>query len=213
MKELFMPEKMPDVGSEGMKPETVLDKFKKPEDWGNENTSNPFICYGKQETSADSFRMGFLPKTGEWTGEKGDSTWKPEKETIPDPENGKKGNPDRLTWAQILEKYGIEGIEFKDGYPDFSPVSQGEVEIDDFTQSRDKNFAQADEKLAEQWTKENKDGKEWTPRDVYDYRKENNLTWHEKEDCKTMQLVPAEIHNNTPHAGGISEIKKQNAEA
>ncbi|MGX3067258.1 HNH endonuclease [Ursidibacter arcticus] len=156
--------------------------------------------------------FSFLPTTGEWAGEVGNSEWKPDSEIKPDPENKKGGNPDNLTWEEILDKYGIDGIEYKDGYPDFSSVSVGEVTIEPFTESRDKNFRQADEKLAEQWTKEGKDGKEWTARDVAEWRKENGYTWHEHQDCKTMQLVPKEIHNNTPHSGGISEIKKQNSE-
>lgn len=41
MKEFFMPEKMPDVGNDGMKSETLLDRFKKPEDWGNDNINLP----------------------------------------------------------------------------------------------------------------------------------------------------------------------------
>lgn len=155
------------------------------------------------------FIVNALPQNGDWTGEKGDSTWKPDRETTPDPENKKGGNPDNQTWDKILDKYGIDGIEFRNGYPDFSNVSVGETKVEPFTDSRDKNFRQADEKLAEQWSNEKKDGKEWTARNVAEWRKENGYTWHECEDCKTMQLVPKEIHNNTPHSGGISEIKKQ----
>ncbi|HDR1339466.1 TPA: HNH endonuclease, partial [Pasteurella multocida] len=168
---------------------------------------NRFIAMEKYLNCAN-----FLPQTGTWSGDSGDSVWEPSLEDIPDPENGKGGNPDKLTWKEILEKYGITGIEYGEGYPDFSPVAVGEVTIEPFTENRDKNFRQADEKLAAEWTKEGKDGKVWTARDVAEWRKENGYTWHECEDCKTMQLVPKEIHNNTPHQGGIAEIKKRQEE-
>lgn len=157
----------------------------------------------------EGVQFKFLPQTGTWEGDAGNSIWRPNPEITPDPENTKGGNPDGSTWSKILEKFGIEGIKYEDGDPDFSPVSKGDVEIEPFTETRDKNFRQADEKLAEKWTEDGKDGKEWTARDVAEWRKENGCTWHEHQDCKTMQLVPKEIHNNTPHSGGISEIKKQ----
>ena len=82
---------------------------------------------------------------GSWDGFRGNSMWRPDREAVPT-----RYNPDGLTWGQILDKYGIEGIEYKDGDPDFSPISKGEVEIDDFTDDRSSNFAQADEALAKQ---------------------------------------------------------------
>lgn len=146
-----------------------------------------------------------IPKeNGEWTGEAGGSTWKPDRNEIPKLPLG-----NEKTWGEILDKYGIEGIVFNDGEPDFSPVSEGTVEIDDFTDRRNQNFTQADEKLAEQWTTEGKDGKEWTAQDIKEYRKENNLTWHERSDMKTLDLVPQEIHASIPHDGGISAKKNE----
>lgn len=132
---------------------------------------------------------------GHWEGERGNSTWVPDRETKP-----KRYNPNELTWGQILDKYGIKGIEYKDGEPDFSPVSKGDVEIDDFTDDRQSNFDQADEALAKQ--------RGCSPEEVKKWRKENGYTWHECRDCKTMQKVPSEIHNNMDHSGGVSEYKK-----
>lgn len=132
---------------------------------------------------------------GSWDDFRGNSMWRPDREAIPT-----RYNPDGLTWGEILDKYGIEGIEYKDGDPDFSPVSKGEVEIDDFTDDRTSNFAQADEALAKQ--------KGCSPEDVKKWREENGYTWHECRDCKTMQKVPREIHNNMDHSGGVSEYKK-----
>ena len=139
---------------------------------------------------------------GHWEGERGNSTWFPDRNEVP-----KIYNPDGLTWGQILDKYGIDGIPFKDGEPDFSDISKDDVEIDDFSENRygkGGNFDQATEKLAEQ--------RGCTKEEVKEWMKENNYTWHEKSDCKTMQKVPSEVHTNIPHEGGISQVKKhQNA--
>lgn len=134
---------------------------------------------------------------GHWESEKGDSVWKPNKEDIPPC-----SNPEGKTWGEILKEHKTDGIEYKDGKPDFSPVAKAEVQIDDFTGNRAKNFEQADEKLAKE--------KKCSPEEIKQWRKENNYTWHECSDCKTMQLVPSEIHNNMPHAGGIYEYKNKN---
>lgn len=134
---------------------------------------------------------------GHWEGERGDSKWIPDKEYIPPC-----SNIEGKTWGEILDNNGIDGIEYKDGEPDFSPIAKETVEIDDFTGNRAKNFDQADEKLAEKLN--------CYPEDVEKMRKENNETWHECPDCKTMKLVPSEIHNNIPHTGGISEYNSKN---
>ncbi len=148
---------------------------------------------------------GFLPSSnGSWEGKKGDSNWKPDPDSVP-----LKANPEGKTWEEIEDKYGMDGVKFKDGEADFSEIAEATVEIDDFTGNRFENFAQADSKLAEQWNAEGRDGRtDWTARDVAAYRKENNLTWHERSDMKTMDLVPSEVHNNIPHAGGISAWKQ-----
>jgi len=111
--------------------------------------------------------------------------------------------------GEILDEHGIDGIKFNNGEPDFTPILEGTVEIKNFTTQRDDNFRQADEKLAEQWNKEKKDGKnDWTAEDVKKYRKGNKLTWHERSDIKTLDLIPQEIHANIPYSGGISKKKK-----
>lgn len=136
---------------------------------------------------------------GHWEGERGNSKWFPNRDEIP---KNPLTNPDGLTWGQILDKYGIDGIEFKNGEPDFSPVAKGTVEIDHFTDNRygkGGNFDQVCEKLAEQ--------RGCTKEEVKAWMKENKYTWHERSDCKTMDKVPTEIHGNIRHSGGISEAK------
>lgn len=136
---------------------------------------------------------------GHWDGERGNSNWYPEPDFVPG-----KANPEGKTWSEILNKYGIDHIPFKDGEPDFSEISKGTVEIEPFSDSRTDNFDKADIELAKQ--------KGCTPEEVAKWRKENGYTWHECKDMKTMQKVPSVVHNNVPHSGGISEAKKGNGD-
>jgi hypothetical protein len=100
------------------------------------------IAKKKEET----FPIPYLPKSnGKWLGEEGNSEWVPDPEFIP---KNPKTNPEGLSWKQISERYGVGSITFVDVQPDFSPVSKGTVEIDDFSSERDDNFDSADEALA-----------------------------------------------------------------
>lgn len=136
---------------------------------------------------------------GIWEGEKGNSKWIPDDDYHP-----KLANPENKSWSDIKAEYDIEGIEYKGGEPDFECVSKGEVKIDEFTEQRYKNFTQADIKEAEK--------RGCSPSEVREWRQENNYTWHELDDCSSMQKVPSIVHNNMPHSGGISEIKKTSKE-
>lgn len=151
-------------------------------------------------------------KKGHWDGERGKSKFIPNENT----EAGLKAK-------EKLAEYGLDGINYKNGEPDFSKCSEATVVIDKMTANRDNylgedgnvkygNFAQADIKCAEKWCKENKDGKnDWTGGDVCRWRHENNCTWHEQCDTKSMDLVSKDIHNSKDpvflHSGGVSECK------
>lgn len=136
---------------------------------------------------------------GHWDGDRGDSNWYPDPDFVPG-----KVNPEGKTWKEILDKYGIDHIAYKDGEPDFSEICKGSVEIQPFSESRTDNFDKADIELGKQ--------KGCSPEDVAKWRKENGYTWHECKDMKTMQKVPGEVHNNVSHSGGISEAKKGSGE-
>ena len=143
----------------------------------------------KQTPKEDSDR-------GEWEGERGESKFLPNDPAI----------------KKFLEKYGLDGIVYKDGIPDFSEVSESTVEIDNMTENRAENFKQCDEKCAEQWNKEARDGRtDWTARDVAQWRKENGYSWHERNDMKTCDLIPTKINDYFGHLGGVSECKKRDA--
>lgn len=158
-----------------------------------ENDKNSVLSIENQEKDAE---IKYIPKTnGVYEGEIGNSKFIPELLYIP-----LKSNPEKLTWGEILKKYGIDGILFKDGEPIFDEISKGNVEIEGFSGNRSDNFDKADIELAKQ--------RGCSPEEVAKWRKENKYTWHECKDQKTMQKVPSIIHNNIPHAGGISEYKK-----
>ncbi|KNY26365.1 HNH endonuclease [Pseudobacteroides cellulosolvens] len=127
---------------------------------------------------------------GHWTGEPGEATFVSTDERV----------------ADTLKEIGVSGIEYKNGMPDFSQFVIEEFKIDKMTEDRPKNFAQANKKLAEKLTKET--GEKWTAKRVSDWIKENNYTWHELNDCETIQLVPSEInHPIFQHLGGCGEYK------
>lgn len=122
---------------------------------------------------------------------------------------------------KILDEAGIDGINYKNAVPDFSPVSKAEVEIDymvggigsNGTKARTSNFKQADIKLAEQLNNSPELANQFglTPGkiksgDIADIREEFKLTWHEVNDGKTIQLVPSEINSKFGHLGGVGEI-------
>lgn len=107
--------------------------------------------------------------------------------------------------------------------PDFSKCSEATVQIDHMTEYRqtttpeqggpsvEGNYEQADAKCAELWTKENRDGRAWTAKDVKDWRTANHYTWHECNDRKTCQLIPEKVNEKFRHLGGCSECKKRDS--
>ncbi|WP_121616431.1 T7SS effector LXG polymorphic toxin [Virgibacillus halodenitrificans] len=103
---------------------------------------------------------------------------------------------------KYLDEAGVDGVEYKNGMPDFSPFSKGEIKLANMTNDRKLNFSTADKELAEKWsTQEQK----WTAEDVADWREDNKYTWHELNDLETIQLVPSEINRIFKHLGGVGE--------
>lgn len=126
--------------------------------------------------------------------------------------------------AKTLNDCGVDGIEYKNGVADLSPTSKAEVQIDHMvggtgkmgTEARQWNFGQADNAMASELNADPsaasrlgitpKNGDSFTASDVSRYRTDNNLTWHELNDTKTMQLVPTEVNAKFTHLGGVGEI-------
>lgn len=140
---------------------------------------------------------------GKWSGDRGESMFIP--------------TADRV--REILRNKGLEGINYKDGIPDFNPISEAKVTIQGMSQHRLSqmgengerivgNYEKADTECAKAWNLEQRDGKDdWTHQDVKKWREANEYTWHEHNDMKTCSLVPTEVHKVYSHLGGVSEIK------
>lgn len=120
---------------------------------------------------------------------------------------GKRGESDFILDEPIIREDGtkITKVTYKNAVPDFSPFQKAQVKIPNMTNSRSKNFSQANKALAEYWTKIKYDGKTWVARDIETYCKSNNLTWHEMSNMESMQLVPSEVNQTFTHYGGVAE--------
>ncbi len=133
---------------------------------------------------------------GEWTGEPGNSKLIPNSEIV----------------KEKLNEYGQDGIEYKDGNPDFSKCSDITVEIDRMSSDRPSNFRKADVVCADKWNQEAKDNRtDWTAGEVREWRQANRFSWHERIDMKTMDLVQRDIHEGCKHYGGVAECKRYEA--
>lgn len=43
--------------------------------------------------------------------------------------------------------------------------------------------------------------------EIIAFKESNNLVVHESPDCKTLLLLPREIHDNLPHTGGVEMFR------
>ena len=143
--------------------------------------------------TSESIRIKFAGHSdGKWKGEIGNSTFVP-------------SSPDA---NKALKDYKQEGVDYKDGNPDFSKCSIETIQIDGMSSRRERNFATADKEISERWSAEGKFGKtDWTRIDVRNWRHENRYSWHERIDKKTMDLVQRDIHEACKHFGGVAECK------
>ena len=124
----------------------------------------------------------FNSPLGKWTGDRGESKFIPS-----DPK-----------MKAFLKQYGLDGIIYKNGVPDFTPFAETQVTLFNMhggEYGRDFNFPEAD-KLA---------GPGHTQADI-EAAKGIQYTWHECNDMKTMQLIPYYINNYFGHMGGVGEI-------
>ncbi|MDV7448544.1 HNH endonuclease, partial [Acinetobacter baumannii] len=117
---------------------------------------------------------------GVWTGERGNSNF-----IFDDPD------------IQVILP---NGIEYKNGYADFSPVALHEVRLNSIiSTNRTANFRKADSMLAETLGVKTKD--------IDKFRNEQKYTWHEVEDMRTLQLVPSFIHTSPNQSMGGVGVK------
>lgn len=131
---------------------------------------------------------------GHWTGERGESDY------IFDKSKTVRISEDRYVTVEAGTK-----VTYQNAVPDFSAFQKAQVKIPRMTSNRTSNFNQADEALADYWTKIQHNKQTWTPRKVKEYRTNNGLTWHEMNNMESMQLVPTEVNAGFGHLGGVGE--------
>lgn len=109
-----------------------------------------------------------------------------------------------VTGAELSRAYGKNGagisIPYKHGEPDFSAYADrrvGAVNVPNFSSSRQANFAAANTVLAEKLNLGSVSA-------ATAWMRQQNLTWHECGDRKTMIAVPTPLHSAFRHTGGIS---------
>lgn len=145
-----------------------------------------------QLSRLESMKDMIIPRMDRFEGVRGESL------ALPDV-----SKPNGEAAKQCLEEHGMRGIEFRNGYPDFSGIAFESVTIPDMTTNKDRNFKQAYEATAEKWNAERREGRDdWKPSEVKAWKKENNLDIHEKEDLKTCEFVPHDVHMQFSHVGG-----------
>lgn len=139
------------------------------------------------------------PSRGNWSNERGNSTFIP--------------TPNQKEVISILKKFNLKGIDYINCCVDFSRISYATLSIKNMSTKRYKNFSQCYYVCANLWNEQSFGNfNNWTSHLVKKYIKGNRLTWHECNDCITCILVPTAVHAFFTHLGGISECKhKQNA--
>lgn len=129
---------------------------------------------------------------GEWSGEIGNSDL-----TL---------NDERV--RETMAEFGETSVSYDDGVPDFSPFSKETVKIDEMTSDRGVNRQNAYKAVADKWNEEAKDNRtDWTSTDVRQWKQDEKVDFHECSDLKTIQFVPADIHNACKHLGGRYEAQ------
>ncbi|RMC30117.1 HNH endonuclease [Paracoccus alkanivorans] len=123
-----------------------------------------------------------LPRSnGRWDGEPGNGTWYPD-------------NPDA---KKVL---GDKGVPFKDGRPDFSQWSKGNVEFEPgVLDGTSADFTKVYEQLKEARGLSSNNAARQLLRDA-------GLTPHHSSDT-VIQLIPSDLHNNIPHVGSASDMR------
>lgn len=111
-------------------------------------------------------------------------------------------NGHTITGAEFKALYGVEGIEYHNSEPDFSPFYMNDPYVDtvvfenSISHDREQTHKDALSFLSEK--------KGISKSDIKKYMKQNELTFHELDDRKTVVVIPAWINAIFTHTGGTS---------
>lgn len=130
-------------------------------------------------------------------GRRGESKWIPSDKSI----------------QKELSHYGIDGIEYKDGYPDFDKISHGDIQLEEsecqlgdqeqFKICNESLLSMIEEcpEMTDLFSQADIEGLYADP-PVTPY----GFTWHHNPNRPgSMQLVPTTLHTTFRHAGGRAE--------
>lgn len=130
--------------------------------------------------------------------------------------------PETKEVRDALARYGLKGIEYHNGVPDFSKCSETTVPIPNMKGNVDENgnriprsvnAKDCDIMCAEKWKDAGRDGRtDWTARDVKNWRLQGpdiKYTWHERNDMTNCDMVPKVINNYFRHLGGCAECDRR----
>lgn len=154
-----------------------------------------------------------IPKKNvKWDGEEGNSLCR----FYGTPHNKGYSNMNDKPWMQILKENDIDGITYRYGEPDLSPVSKMQTKMNFDTDISDKarlellgakpKRTQLHEEFYSKLAKE----RHCTVAEIKAYKEKYNLVVHECADCETLMLVPREIHDNLTHSGGVEMYRALN---
>ena len=193
------------------KPRRLAQKVhEKYEDYiSKQDGSKPDVSREIRSMVEESVSESVIPASkGRWENEerKGDSAFILDDDAEIKYQNKSMNEQVVITGAELkqsmLERYGTDRVFYKGNEPDFSVFEDlrlGHVELDDFSIQRDGQsgtFSKA-EKIVSQ-----REGMAIS--EVKQYMRDNNLTWHECGDCKTVRAIPTVINSAFKHTGGIS---------
>ncbi len=156
-----------------------------------------------------------IPKTGgSWEGECGNSKFRPDSNIRPKDKGY--SNMNNKTWGQILNENKIDGILYNKGNPDFSPIAEMQTKMDfnsDISQEARQELLSNPPKrtkLHEEFYKKLALENNCTVDEIKKLKEKNNWVVHECNDCKTIMLLPREVHDNLPHTGGVEMFRTLN---
>lgn len=135
------------------------------------------------------------PLRGYWTEKRGLSTYIP--------------TSSQTEILEILHHYNLKGIRYTEAMPIFEKCSECTIQSNNMSILRWKNQNKCDNLCAILWNAINYQNKSnWTKKDVKAFRKLHSLSWHERNDRITYDLIPTKINGFFLHLGGIAECKR-----
>ncbi|RIJ66377.1 T7SS effector LXG polymorphic toxin, partial [Rummeliibacillus sp. POC4] len=138
------------------------------------------LSLAKVESSGNP-RTRLPRRNGQWEGKPGNGKWYSDKPQVKKITNG-------------------EGVEFKEGRPNFTPWSDGDLvfEKGKLTGTSD-DFSLVYEHIQKQYNLPSKNA-------AKKLLKQAGVTPHHKSDT-VIELIPTDLHRNVPHIGSASDLR------